>query len=248
MAPTTAATTTAEAPTTTAEAPTTAAAPPPDPLTDILLLDALEVIDTRSRRTRPTIACPLATEPRHNRGVRFVATPLSGVLILEIEPHRDERGFFARTYCEQEFGARGLHARYPQANVSYNARAHTLRGMHWQAPPHGEVKLVRCTAGAIWDVVVDLRPGPGRFAWFGVELSARARNQLYIPDGFAHGFLTLADDTEVAYQMGAPYVAGAARGMRWDDPRVGIRWPKPPAVISERDRSYPDFRDDLGDD
>ena len=175
--------------------------------------------------------------------MRFVDTPLPGLFIVEIERHPDQRGFFARSYCEREFAERGLHSHYPQCNVSYNARVHTLRGMHWQAAPHGEVKLVRCTAGAAWDAVVDLRPGPTRLHWFAVELSAAARNALYIPEGFAHGFLTLTDDAEVFYQMGSTHVAGAARGLRWDDPRIGIRWPAPPAVISERDRTHPDYRD-----
>jgi len=169
--------------------------------------------------------------------VRFLETPLAGVLVIELDRLGDERGFFARSYCERELGDRGLHTHYPQCNVSYNERAGTLRGMHWQAAPHGEVKLVRCTAGAIWDAVVDLRPGPTRLGWFGVELSAAARNQLYIPEGFAHGFITLTDGAEVFYQMGAPYVAAAARGLRWDDPAVGIRWPMAPSVISERDRA-----------
>jgi dTDP-4-dehydrorhamnose 3,5-epimerase len=178
----------------------------------------------------------------YNAGrVRFLETPLPGLHVLDLERRTDERGFFARSFCESELGARGLHVRFPQCNVSFNARAHTLRGMHWQAAPHGEVKIVRCTAGAIWDAVVDLRPGPTHLAWFGIELSASSRSQLYIPEGFAHGFLTLAGDTEVFYHMGAPYVPEATRGLRWDDPRIGIRWPAAPAVISERDGTYPDY-------
>jgi dTDP-4-dehydrorhamnose 3,5-epimerase len=176
--------------------------------------------------------------------VRFVETPIPGLFVIELQRHGDERGFFARTYCEHEFGERGLHTHFPQCNVTHNARAGTLRGMHWQAAPHGEVKLVRCTAGVIWDAVVDLRSGPTRLSWFGVELSAEARNQLYIPAGFAHGFITLTDDTEVFYQMGANHVPGATRGLRWDDPRVGIRWPAAPLVISERDRNHADFSDE----
>jgi len=173
--------------------------------------------------------------------VRFLETAIPGVFVIELERIADERGFFARSYCEREFGARGLHTRYPQCNVSYNARARTLRGMHWQAAPHAEVKLVRCTAGAVWDVAVDLRPGPTRLRWVGVELSAAARNQIYIPEGCAHGFITLTDDAEVFYQMGATYVAEAARGFRWEDPAVGIAWPAQPVVISDRDRAYPDL-------
>ena len=180
--------------------------------------------------------------------MRFTQTELHGVVLIDIEQRRDERGFFARTYCDEEFAAHGLHTRYPQCNVSYNRAAHTLRGMHWQAAPHGEVKLVRCTAGAIWDVVVDLRPGsPTRFRWQGFELTAAARNALYIPEGFAHGFLTLRDDTEVFYQMGSPFVAGAARGFRWDDRRAGIVWPAAPAVISARDAAYPDLDEAVAD-
>lgn len=174
--------------------------------------------------------------------MRFQETTLPGVLLVELERRLDERGFFARTSCERELAARGLAARFPQCNVSFNTRAYTLRGMHYQAAPDGEVKLVRCTAGAIWDVVVDLRPGsPTRLRWYGVELTAEAHNQLYVPAGCAHGFLTLRDATEVSYQMGTFYVAAAARGFRWDDPLVGIRWPARPAVISERDRTYPDL-------
>ena len=176
--------------------------------------------------------------------MRFVETPIPGLFVIELQRNGDERGFLARTYCEREFGDRGLHAHFPQCSISYNARAGTLRGMHWQAAPHGEVKLVRCTAGAIWDAVVDLRPGPTRLSWFGVELSAEARNQIYIPAGFAHGFITLTSDAEVFYQMGANHVPEATRGLRWDDPRVGIRWPAAPSVISERDRNHADFRDE----
>lgn len=129
-----------------------------------------------------------------------------------------------------------------QCNVSRNRRAHTLRGMHYQLPPHEEAKLVRCTAGAIWDVIVDLRPGSATWLrWTGAELSAENGSALYVPEGFAHGFLTLRDDTEVFYQMSAFYEPGAARGLRWNDPRIGIAWPAEPAVISERDAAYPDF-------
>jgi dTDP-4-dehydrorhamnose 3,5-epimerase len=180
--------------------------------------------------------------------VRFHETSLPGVLLIEVERGLDERGFFARSYCEREFAAHGITARFPQCNVSSNNHAYTLRGMHYQAAPYGEIKLVRCTAGAIWDVVVDLRPGsPTRLRWYGVELSAEARNQLYIPAGCAHGFLTLCDATEVFYQMGTFYVAEAARGFRWDDPLVGIRWPAPPALISQRDRTYPDLDPGVSD-
>jgi dTDP-4-dehydrorhamnose 3,5-epimerase len=174
--------------------------------------------------------------------VRFVEQRLPGVFLIELERHTDDRGFFARSFCETELGKAGLHTHYPQGNVSYNAKQHTLRGMHYQAVPHGEVKIVGCSAGAIYDVVVDLRAGsPTRFQWLAVELAPATGHQLYIPAGFAHGFLTLADATTVTYHMGTSYVPELARGFRFDDPRIGIRWPVPPAVISERDRTYPDL-------
>jgi dTDP-4-dehydrorhamnose 3,5-epimerase len=176
----------------------------------------------------------------------FQETPLSGAFLVDLEPNVDERGFFARTFCEREFAARGLSTHYPQQNTSFNRVAGTLRGMHWQTSPHAETKLVRCTAGAIYDVIVDLRrESPTRLGWFGVELSARTRRALYIPERFAHGFLTLEPDTEVAYLMGASYAADAARGMRFDDPRVGIVWPSAPVVISPRDLALPRLRDEM---
>ena len=179
--------------------------------------------------------------------MRFVPQRLSGVFVIELERRSDERGFFARSFCEQELAAAGLHARYPQGNVSFNTRRHTLRGMHYQAAPHGEVKIVRCIAGAMWDVVVDLRAdSPTRLQWLAVELTP-ATGQLYIPAGFAHGFLTLADATEVSYLMGTSYVPELARGFRWNDPRIGITWPAPPAVISERDATYPDIDPEVRD-
>jgi dTDP-4-dehydrorhamnose 3,5-epimerase len=174
--------------------------------------------------------------------VHFVETRLPGAYLVEIERHDDERGFFARTFCEREFASHGLLTHYPQCNLSYNVSAHTLRGMHYQAAPHQEVKLVRCVAGAIHDVIVDLRPGsPTRLRWIGVDLDAARRRALYVPAGFAHGFLTLSGGAEVFYQMGHFYEPEAARGFRWDDPAFGIEWPVRPAVISERDRSYPEF-------
>lgn len=174
--------------------------------------------------------------------MRFSELELPGAWRVELEPHEDERGFFARTFCEKEFAAHGLVTRYPQCNLSHSRHAGTLRGMHYQAAPHGEVKLVRCVRGAIHDVIVDIRAGsPSRGRWLGVELDARRRTALYIPEGFAHGLLTLQDDTEVFYQMGASYVPEAQRGFRWDDPAFGIEWPFPPRTISERDRTWPDF-------
>jgi dTDP-4-dehydrorhamnose 3,5-epimerase len=180
--------------------------------------------------------------------VRFVPQRLDGVFVIELERRVDERGFFARSFCVDELARAGLHTDYPQGNVSFNTCRQTLRGMHYQAAPHGEVKIVGCTAGAIFDVVVDLRAGsPTRLGWCGVELSAASGAQLYIPAGFAHGFLTLADNTEVAYRMGARYVPDAARGLRWNDPRLAIAWPAQPAVISERDASYPDLDPEVND-
>ena len=180
--------------------------------------------------------------------MRFIEQKLPGVFVIELERHSDERGFFARSFCVDELARAGLHTDFPQGNVSFNARRHTLRGMHYQAAPHGEVKIVSCTAGAIYDVVVDLRAGsPTRFAWCAVELTPASGTQLYIPAGFAHGFLTLADATEVAYRMGARYLPGAARGLRWNDPRLAIAWPAAPAVISERDATYPDLDPELAD-
>ena len=174
--------------------------------------------------------------------MRFTETKVAGAFLIEPEPIADERGFFARTFCRQEFADHGLNPELAQANVSFNHRKGTLRGMHYQQAPHQEAKLVRCTQGAIFDVVVDLRPdSPTYRAWFGTELSAGNRAMLYVPEDCAHGFLTLADDTEVAYQMSAPYVAAAGRGVRYDDPAFGIDWPGEVVVINERDRTYPDL-------
>ena len=174
--------------------------------------------------------------------MRIEPTPLSGACVIDIEPHHDERGFFARSYCAAEFEARGLNSEWPQCSVSFNAKRGTLRGMHWQEPPHAETKLVRCTAGAIYDAIVDLRPDSATYLkHFGVELTAENHRQLYIPEGFAHGFFTLADNTEVFYMMGTPYAPGAGKGARYNDPAFGIEWPGEPAVISERDRNYPGF-------
>jgi len=180
--------------------------------------------------------------------MRFIEQRLAGVFLIELEPHADERGFFSRTFAETELGEAGLHTHFPQGNVSWNAAKHTLRGMHYQAAPHGEVKIVSCTAGAIFDVAVDLRAGsPTRFGWLGIELTASTRNQLYIPAGFAHGFLTLEQGTEVSYRMGTAYVPELARGFRYDDALIGIAWPAPPAVISDRDRTFPDLSPELSD-
>ncbi len=165
--------------------------------------------------------------------MKLVATELPGAFVVELEPHADERGFFARQWCAREFAAHGLDARLAQASLSHNNARGTLRGMHYQAAPYREAKLVRCVRGAVHDVIVDLRPGsPSRGRWIGVPLDAERRTALYVPPGFAHGFLTLRDDTEVIYQMGEVYVPAAARGFRWNDPSFAIRWPFDPVVIS----------------
>ena len=172
----------------------------------------------------------------------FRETPLPGVWVLTPERFEDERGFFARTFCRRDFEARGLDPDVAQCSVSYNHRRGTLRGLHFQIAPHEEVKLVRVTRGAVWDVIVDLRPDSPTFRQhFGVVLSADEGNQLYIPKGMAHGFQTLADATEVFYQISAFYAPEAARGYRWDDPAFAIPWPEPVTVMSEKDRNLPLF-------
>jgi dTDP-4-dehydrorhamnose 3,5-epimerase len=177
--------------------------------------------------------------------VKLIETPLPGAYVVELEPLRDERGWFARTFDVAAFASLGLDAAVVQCNTSFNERAGTLRGMHFQTEPHGEPKLVRCTRGAIYDVIVDLRPDSPAFRrWFGIELSAGGTASLFAPAGLAHGFQTLEDASEVHYQMGHEYVPEAASGVRWNDPAFGIDWPDPPPagrVISERDASYPDF-------
>ena len=177
----------------------------------------------------------------------FTETRLAGAFTIDVEPHEDERGFFARVWDGEEFAQHGLDTRVVQSSIAYNRAAGTLRGLHFQALPFAETKLVRCTRGAIWDVVVDLRPGSPTFLeWVAVELSAENRRTLYVPEQFAHGYQTLEDGSEVWYQMSAPYAPQAARGLRWDDPKLGIEWP--PAerrVISERDLAWPDVDDAL---
>jgi dTDP-4-dehydrorhamnose 3,5-epimerase len=173
----------------------------------------------------------------------FAPTPLAGAFVVELERREDERGFFARSFCQKEFGEQGLNPRIAQCNVSFNARRGTLRGMHYQAPPHAEAKTVRCTQGAVWDVIVDLRPDSRSFKrWHGVELSAANRRALYVPEGVAHGFQTLAEDSELLYLMSEFYHPDAARGVRWDDPAFRIEWPLPDPHLSERDRSFPLFQ------
>jgi dTDP-4-dehydrorhamnose 3,5-epimerase len=172
----------------------------------------------------------------------LLETPIEGVRVVEPEPIEDERGLFARTWDAAAFAEQGLTNRIAQCSVSFNRTLGTLRGLHYQLAPHEEAKLVRCTAGAIFDVAVDLRPASPTFCdWFGVELSDANRRALYIPEGCAHGFLTLTDGAEVAYQISEQYAPEAGRGARWDDPAFGIEWPCEVVVINERDGSYPDF-------
>ncbi|MFI5323861.1 MAG: dTDP-4-dehydrorhamnose 3,5-epimerase [Thermodesulfobacteriota bacterium] len=174
--------------------------------------------------------------------MKFTETRLKGAFIIQPEPMSDERGFFARSWCVREFESRGLETRLVQCNISYNLRKGTLRGIHYQVPPFEEDKLVRCTRGSIHDVIVDLRRNSETFGkHIGITLTAENRTMLHIPKGFAHGFLTLEDDTEVHYQMSEFYAPECARGFRWDDPFLGIEWPWEVRVISEKDRSYPDF-------
>ena len=169
-------------------------------------------------------------------------TKLAGAVVAEPEPLADERGFFARTFSRDEFAAAGLDGDVAQCSVSFNAAAGTLRGLHYQAAPHAESKLVRCTQGAIYDVIVDLRPeSPTYCDWVAIELSATNRLGLFVPRGLAHGFQTLTPAAEVHYQISVRYEPNAARGVRWNDPRFGIEWPPAERIISARDRAFPDF-------
>jgi dTDP-4-dehydrorhamnose 3,5-epimerase len=174
--------------------------------------------------------------------VRFVPLGIPGAFLVELEARFDERGAFARTFSEDEFRAHGLADRFVQTSLSVNPRRGTLRGLHWQAAPHGEAKLVRCVRGRIYDVALDLRDDSHIYRQhLGVELSGAEGTAIYLPAGVAHGFLTLEDDCEVHYAMSTPFVAEAGRGVRFDDPAFGIVWPEPPRIVSERDRSWPDF-------
>lgn len=172
--------------------------------------------------------------------MQFLDTPLAGVVVIEIESHEDERGAFGRTWCADEARSRGLQPHFDQCSVSYNRWKGTLRGLHFQREPHAESKLVRCTAGAIYDVVVDIRPlSPSYRGWIAYELTAANRRALYVPPGCAHGFQTLTDGAEVYYQISPPYRSESAGGVRWDDPAIGVQWPEVPRLMSERDRSWP---------
>lgn len=173
----------------------------------------------------------------------FTETPLHGAFLITLEPYQDERGSFARSFCQNEFEAHGLSPVVSQCNISRNDKRGTLRGMHFQEAPHEEAKLVRCTRGALWDVIVDLRPDSAtRGQWFGVELTETSATQLYIPEGFAHGFQTLSDDTEIFYQISNFYAPEAARGLRYNDPALQIDWPLPISSISAKDQNWPDCK------
>lgn len=172
----------------------------------------------------------------------FIETKLKGVFVLELEKLEDERGFFARTWCKDEFAKRGLNPSLAQTSISFNHKRGTLRGMHYQIAPHEEARLVRCTIGAIYDVVIDLRDNSPTFTqWIATELTAANHRALYVPEQFAHGFQTLEKATEVFYQMSEAYAPEHVRGVRWNDPAFSIEWPHDQRIISERDQSYPDF-------
>ena len=172
----------------------------------------------------------------------FQATSLTDAWLVRLEPAEDKRGYFARTFCVDEFQAQGLETYFPQHSISFSAHKGTLRGMHYQREPHREVKLVRCAKGIIWDVIIDLRvSSPTYRQWQAFELSDRNGSQLYIPQGFAHGFQTLSDDVEVSYLISTPYAPHAATGLRFNDPSFGITWPAPVTIISDKDAQWPDF-------
>lgn len=173
----------------------------------------------------------------------FIETELKGAFIIEPERLEDDRGFFARSYCQREFSEHGLMSNWVQCNISFNRIKGTLRGMHFQAKPHEEAKLVRCTMGAIYDVIIDLRPeSPTHKNWISVELTAQNRTMLYVPENFAHGYQTLVDDTEVLYQVSEFYTPEFERGVRWNDPTFEIKWPNVfPPVISDKDKNWSDY-------
>ena len=180
--------------------------------------------------------------------MQFERTRLDGAWLISLQRMGDDRGSFARTFCEDEFAAHGLPTHFPQCNISANTHAGTMRGMHFNAPPFAESKYLRCVRGAVHDVIVDLRRESSSFGQsFGVELSAENGLALFVPAGFAHGFLTLRDDTDVHYHMGAKYQPDAGRGFRWNDPMFAVEWPSQPSVISPRDAAYPDFDETLLD-
>ena len=172
----------------------------------------------------------------------FTLTPLQGVYLIDLEKRGDDRGFFARAFCKHEFEQHGLETNLVQLNNSLSRVRGTLRGMHYQLPPHAETKLVRCIRGAFWDVALDLRSNSPSFGkWFGAELSAENRRMMYLPKGCAHGFITLTEDTEAFYMVDAFYAPQTERGVRWNDPKFAIQWPAKPVIMSDKDQVYPDF-------
>lgn len=174
--------------------------------------------------------------------MKFHKTPLEGAYLIELERRGDDRGFFARVFCEKEFGAAGLETRFAQINTSLSGKAGTLRGLHYQLPPSAEVKIVRAIKGALWDCIVDLRAGSATYArWFGAELNDDNRLMMYVPRGFAHAILTLSDDVEAFYLVSEFYAPQSERGVRWNDPAIGVEWPREPVEISDKDRSWPDL-------
>ena len=176
----------------------------------------------------------------------FHETPLAGAFVIDLERITDDRGFFARAWAEDEFVANGLNATIAQTNMSKSLRAGTFRGFHWQDPPHGEAKTVRCIAGSVFNVIIDMRPdSPTLHSWFGVELSAENTKMLYVPEQFANGFLITTDDTVLLYNVTRPYVGGEERGLRWDDSAIGVVWPQKVEFVSDKDRAWPDL-DALG--
>ena len=175
--------------------------------------------------------------------MKFRETTIAGAWLVQPEPRVDSRGHFARLWCREEFARHNLRADFVQCNNSFSIETATLRGLHWQSAPHGEVKLVSCTRGRVFDAIVDVRPeSPTFLKWFGVELSSDNRTMVYVPEGCAHGYLTLADNSEVVYPVTAAYDAAAERGLRWDDPAIGIAWPVQPLVISDKDRAWPNWK------
>jgi dTDP-4-dehydrorhamnose 3,5-epimerase len=176
--------------------------------------------------------------------MKFVDTELAGVHVIDIEPLTDERGMFARSWCQREFSEEGLTTSVSQCSLSFNPIKGTLRGMHYQGPPNAETRIVRCTRGAAFDVVIDLRRESASYKrWFGVLLTEENHRMIYIPEGIAHGFITIEPNTELFYQISTPYAAESVRGIRWNDPAFGVVWPLDPAVISQRDATFPDFKD-----
>jgi dTDP-4-dehydrorhamnose 3,5-epimerase len=179
--------------------------------------------------------------------MKFTETTVSGVFLIELDLHADDRGSFARSFCVDEFNEAGMDIHVVQANISFNKHSGAVRGMHYQVSPHAEAKVVRCTRGALYDVVVDLRPdSPSYSQWFGIELNAENRKAMFVPKGCAHGFQTLVDGTEVSYLMSERYVPEAASGVRYDDPAFGIEWPMAVSSVSDRDQGWPDFKPQVG--